>query len=162
MVPGLPQTGLPMLERIKVLCVDDELDIRELLGLLLGGQGAQVVVVETAEQAMQLLGSFRPHVLISDIGLPSEDGYSFIRRVRALEPSEGGSVPAIALTAYARAEDQRRAMKEGFQVHLAKPVDCDKLVSVITSLVPTPERSGVDECCETLKSPAGPTPAARA
>ena len=146
MVPGLSQNALPMLERVRVLCVDDELDIRELLGLLLGGHGAQVVVVETAEQAMQLLRSFRPHVLTSDIGLPLEDGYSFIRRVRALEPSEGGNVPAVALTAYACAEDQRRAMNEGFQVHLAKPVDCDKLVSVITSLVRTPERPGVDEC----------------
>jgi CheY-like chemotaxis protein len=145
-VPGPSQNALPMLERVRVLCVDDEFDIRELLGLLLGGHGAQVVVVETAEQAMQLLRSFRPHVLTSDIGLPLEDGYSFIRRVRALEPSEGGNVPAVALTAYACAEDQRRAMNEGFQVHLAKPVDCDKLVSVITSLARTPERPGVDEC----------------
>lgn len=139
MASGLSQTALRALEQVKVLCVDDELDIRELLALLLGGQGAQVVVVETAEEAMRALRSFSPHVLISDIGLPAEDGYSFMRRVRALAPAEGGNVPAIALTAYACVEDRLRAKQAGFQVHLSKPADCDELLSVVLSLVKRPE-----------------------
>jgi CheY-like chemotaxis protein len=129
----------PCLAGVTVLFVDDQPEARELVSLLLGRYGAEVVAVETAEQAMGALGSASPHVLISDIGLPGEDGYALIRRVRALEPSAGGNVPAIALTAYARPEDQRRAKHEGFQVHLAKPVEPDELVDLVASLVRAPE-----------------------
>jgi CheY-like chemotaxis protein len=132
---------LPRLDGTIVLFVDDQLEARELVSLVLGRHGVEVVAVETAEQAMSVLRSSPPHLLISDIGLPCEDGYALIRRVRALAPAAGGNVPAIALTAYARPEDQRRAKHEGFQVHLAKPVEPDELVALVASFVRIPERS---------------------
>jgi signal transduction histidine kinase/CheY-like chemotaxis protein len=138
--PERPPREPRRLDGTTVLFVDDQFEARELVSLLLSRYGASVVAVETAEQAMGALGSAIPHVLISDIGLPVEDGYALIRRVRALEPSAGGNVPAIALTAYARPEDQRRAKHEGFQVHLAKPVEPDELVDLVANLVRAPER----------------------
>jgi signal transduction histidine kinase len=132
---------LPNLEHMRVLFVDDQAETRELVSLLLGRYGARVLAVESAERALGVLHSFSPHVLISDIGLPGEDGYSLIRRVRALGPSTGGDVPAVALTAYAGAEDRRRSEHAGYQMHLAKPVESDELVSVVASLVRWPERS---------------------
>jgi PAS domain S-box-containing protein len=131
----------PCLNGTTILFVDDQVEARELVSLVLGRHGATVVAVETAEQAMSALRLSVPHVLISDIGLPGEDGYALIRRIRGLAPSAGGNVPAIALTAYARPEDQRRAKHEGFQVHLAKPVEPDELVALVASFVRMRERS---------------------
>jgi signal transduction histidine kinase/DNA-binding response OmpR family regulator len=122
------------LRRMRVLVVDDEEDSRELVRQLLAERGATVDVAESALQALRRIEAFRPHVLVSDIGMPIADGYALIRSVRALPPESGGATPALALTAYARTEDERRAHDEGFQMHLAKPVDPSYLVACVAKL----------------------------
>jgi CheY-like chemotaxis protein len=119
---------------VKVVIVDDEPDARALLRRLLEDCDAEVHAAETVEQAVALVQSERPHVLISDIGMPGEDGYGLIRRVRALPAETGGQTPAVALTAYARAEDRVTAIVAGFQHHLSKPVEPNELIAVVTSL----------------------------
>ena len=88
----------------------------------------------SVDEALRLLAEERPDVLVSDIGMPEEDGYSLIRRVRALDAKVGGNVPAIALTAYARAEDRMKAILAGFQMHVAKPVEPAELLTMVASL----------------------------
>jgi hypothetical protein len=122
------------IDGLKVLVVDDEPDARALIKRLLEKLGAQVISAGSAAEALQLLRQERPHVLVSDIGMPGEDGYALIRQVRALRPEEGGGTPAIALTAYARAEDRVKAMLTGFQMHLSKPVEPAELVTIVASL----------------------------
>ena len=114
--------------------VDDEADARELLRRVLESRGAKVFTAASASQALDLVTKEKPDVLVSDIGMPEEDGYSLIRRVRALEPERGGGVPAIALTAYARAEDRMKAITAGFQMHLSKPVETAELLTMVSSL----------------------------
>lgn len=122
------------LNGLRILVVDDEPDARELLKTVLQTYGAEVTVAASSREAMEMLEKFAPQVLISDIGMPGEDGYAFIRRVRALDAQRGGKIPAIALTAYAREEDRRRSLLAGFQMHLPKPVNPDELVLVVASL----------------------------
>jgi signal transduction histidine kinase/ActR/RegA family two-component response regulator len=119
----------------RLLVVDDEADARQLIEHLLRGAGAEVRVVASAAEALQAMSSFRPDVLLSDIAMPVENGYELIRAVRALPEETGGRVPAIALTAFARAEDRHRAMSAGFQRHLAKPVEQGELLEVIRSVL---------------------------
>jgi signal transduction histidine kinase/CheY-like chemotaxis protein len=126
---------LPKLPGTTILFVDDHPEARALAQTVFTHCGARVITAETAAEALDALTTSLPDVLISDIGLPDEDGYALIRRVRALPASSGGSVPAIALTAYARPEDQRRAWHEGFQMHLAKPVEPDELAALVASLI---------------------------
>jgi PAS domain S-box-containing protein len=121
------------LEGLRVLVVDDEADARDLLTALLARHGAAVNAADSAAQARELLSSTQPHVLLSDIGMPDEDGYDLMRSVRAL-PGERAGTPAIALTAYTRAEDRRRAFAAGFNDHLPKPVDPQELVRLIRGL----------------------------
>ena len=128
------QADHPSLAGITVLAVDDEPDARQLIKRVLEQCGARVVVAGSSREAMQRLKESRPHIIISDIGMPDEDGYSFIRRVRALSDEEGGNVPAAALTAFARAEDRTRALRAGFQTHVAKPVEPTELTAVVASL----------------------------
>jgi signal transduction histidine kinase len=135
--PAAP--NLPYLGGVRVLFVDDHPEARALAEALFEQCGAAVVAVESVEQAMEALRECVPDVLISDIGLPGEDGYSLIRRVRALDPAAGGAIPAIALTAYARPEDERRSRQEGFHVHLAKPIEPDELAALVADLI---ERKG--------------------
>jgi CheY-like chemotaxis protein len=112
---------------------DDEADARDLVATVLRTHGAEVATVSSVEQALELLAKGSPRVLVSDIGMPGADGYELIRRLRALAiPS--AQVPAIALTAYAREEDRRRAIEAGFQTHVAKPVEPDELVRVVAGL----------------------------
>jgi len=122
---------------VKVLAVDDEADARELLAFELSQVGADVRVAASADEAIAALRVFRPHVLVSDIGMPREDGLALIHRVRALSTSEGGTIPALALTGYARAEDRREALAHGFQCYLAKPVEPAVLVAEIGQLIST-------------------------
>jgi signal transduction histidine kinase/DNA-binding response OmpR family regulator len=122
------------LDAMRVLVVDDEEDSRILVRELLAARGARVVVAGSADEAMRHMAAFRPHVLVSDIGMPEVDGYTLIRNVRALPPEMGGDTPAIALTAYARSEDRRRAVNEGFQMHVAKPVDPSELLIRVADL----------------------------
>src|SRR5689334_4775975 len=119
---------------LRVLVVDDEFDARSLLSTMLERCGAQVVAVGSAREGLESVESWKPDVLIADIGMPVEDGYGLIKRIRALPKERGGQTPALALTAYARTEDRVRALSEGYQVHLAKPVDRFELAAVITSL----------------------------
>ena len=128
--PSLPQ---PSLRGLRVLVVDDEPDARELVARLLEHRGATVRCAATASEAIAAFQSFRPNVLISDIGMPVEDGYQLIRKIRALEAS-GAHTPALALTAFARSEDRTRAMLAGFQMHVAKPVEPAELVATVASL----------------------------
>ncbi len=132
----------PELSGIRVLVVDDEPDARELLEVVLSQCGAHVETVASAQEALRALQDREPDVLVSDIGMPAEDGYSLIRQVRALPAAAGGRVPAIALTAFARLEDRMRALEEGFTSHVAKPVEPRELMAVIAALLgrvtPTP------------------------
>jgi len=123
-----------VLQGIRVLVVDDEPDARELVGAVLGQYGANVRVAGTAAEAFDAVRQWHPDVLVADIGMPHEDGYSFLRRVRALSVSEGGAVPAAALTAYAQREDRERAFAAGFQEHVAKPVPPGELADVVARL----------------------------
>ena len=122
------------LDGLRVLVVDDEFDARELLTAMLERSGAQVIAVGSAREGIDSVESWKPDVLIADIGMPVEDGYGLIKRVRALPKEQGGQTPALALTAYARTEDRVRALSEGYQVHLAKPVDRAELAAVVANL----------------------------
>ena len=126
--------ALAALRGLKVLVVDDEADARELLGMILEQAGAEVALAGSACEAIEVFGRFRPDVLVSDIGMPGDDGYSLIRRIRALEDG-GRAVPAVALTAFARAEDRSHALGSGFQAHLAKPIEPGELTEVIAGLI---------------------------
>jgi PAS domain S-box-containing protein len=126
----------PSLEGLRILVVDDEADARELLIQILKESGVEVLAVATAEEAIIVLTeqASRLDVLVSDIGMPNQDGYNLLRRVRSLPPEMGGQIPAVALTAYARTEDRRAAFLAGFQSHLAKPVELAELIAVIANL----------------------------
>jgi CheY-like chemotaxis protein len=129
-----PLTPAQDLDGIKVLVVDNEEDSLELVRRLLADVRADVLTANSAEQALRLLSQFKPHVLVSDIGMPGMDGYDLIRAIR--ESGDGISrIPAIALTAFASTEDKRLARQAGFQIHLAKPVDPEELRAVIAVLV---------------------------
>jgi signal transduction histidine kinase/CheY-like chemotaxis protein len=119
---------------LRILVVDDDTDARELVKEVLSVCGATVTAADSAGWALQLLTRERPDVLVSDIEMPGEDGYSLIRKVRALPASEGGRTPAVALTAYARTEDRTRALMAGYHMHVAKPVEPAELVATIESL----------------------------
>ncbi|MDQ3473614.1 MAG: response regulator, partial [Acidobacteriota bacterium] len=123
------------LDGLKILIVDDEPDTRDMLKAGLSRCGAEVVAAASAGEAFAALGADHPGLLISDIGMPGEDGYEFIRRLRKLPAKEGGRIPAIALTAYARVEDRMNALRAGYQMHVPKPVDLAELVAVAASLV---------------------------
>ena len=119
---------------VRVLIVDDEPDARALLRRLFEERGAMVSTAASSTEALSILQAERPDVLISDIGMPDEDGYTLIRRVRSLLPENGGRTPAIALTAYARAEDRVKAVVAGFQHHLSKPIEPVELLVMVASL----------------------------
>lgn len=125
---------LPSLQGLKVLVVDDEADTRELIREVLKECGSEVITSCSAAEALAALEKHKPDILISDLGMPDEDGYSLIAKIRALPSERGGQIPAAALTAYARAEDRMRVLRSGFQFHLPKPVDSAELVTVIASL----------------------------
>ncbi|NMG06024.1 response regulator [Brasilonema sp. UFV-L1] len=128
-------TPLPILEGVRILIVDDEADTRNFLVTAIEMCGAQVIAASSAIEAIQIILQQRLDVLVSDIGMPEEDGYSLIRKIRRLPKEQGGHIPAVALTAYARDEDNKRSLSEGFQMHLSKPVEPDELANVVASLV---------------------------
>ncbi|HET9530612.1 MAG TPA: PAS domain S-box protein [Blastocatellia bacterium] len=132
--PGPRIDYAPALDGIRLLIVEDEPDARELLIALLTQSGAQTRAVATAAEALDALRQWRPDLLLSNIEMPGEDGYSLIHTVRSLGPELGGQVPAVALTAHARVEDRVRALSAGFQSHITKPVNPAELVAVIRSL----------------------------
>jgi PAS domain S-box-containing protein len=124
---------LPSLAGVRVLVVDDEIDARELVKRVLEEQGATVGIAASGEEALNLLETGETDVLVSDIGMPGMDGYQLMRRIRAEEPM-GKHIPAVALTAFARAEDRKRAILAGYQSHLSKPFDIAELVIVVAGL----------------------------
>ena len=126
--------GLPSLRGLKVLVVDDEPDTRELIREVLKECGSEVITSQSVAEALVALEEHKPDILISDLGMPDEDGYSLISKIRALPDDRGGQIPAAALTAYARAEDRMRVLRSGFQFHLPKPVDSAELVTVVATL----------------------------
>ena len=126
----------PELVGLRVLIVEDENDTRELLAEILGGCGMKVTAAGSVAEATASFQVARPELVISDIGMPEEDGFSFIRWLRALPESDGGRVPAIALTAFARTEDRTAVLRAGFRAHIPKPLDIPELLAVLASLVP--------------------------
>ncbi len=124
----------PKLDGLRVLVVDDEADARKWISTVLEECGAEVIAVGSGGEALAAIKQFRPDVLVSDISMPDEDGYTLIRKIRGLEPKMGGRIPAVALTGYARVEDYRQAIAAGFQLHVAKPVRAAELVAVVASL----------------------------
>jgi CheY-like chemotaxis protein/anti-sigma regulatory factor (Ser/Thr protein kinase) len=131
------QPVVPQLARARILIVDDEADARELVRRVLESQGANVTTTASADEALAILQTSRPDLLISDIGMPGSDGHELIRTIRASEP-KGQRIPALALTAFARADDRKRAMLAGYQAHLAKPFDIAEFVLVVAGLLDRP------------------------
>lgn len=129
--PSSPEISLA---GFTVVVVDDEPDARELVRSVLVEAKAEVFTASCAEDGIELVRTHRPDVIVSDIGMPDKDGYQFMREVRGLASTEGGRVPAIALTAFARSEDRTRAMLAGYQVHVSKPIEPQELVATIKSL----------------------------
>ncbi len=124
-----------LLRGVRLVIVDDEADARELLAAALAQMGARVHVAGTAQAALDVIARTQPHILVSDIGMPGEDGYALMTRLRAAETA-GDRLPAIALTAYATQDDVGRALAAGYDLHLAKPVDAGQLAHAVAALVP--------------------------
>jgi PAS domain S-box-containing protein len=122
------------LNSTKILVVDDEVDAQELLKRVLEDCGANVLTASSAEEALELVQSYKPNVVVSDIGMPGKDGYDFIRTLRGLPSDMGGNIPAAAVTAFARFEDRIRALRCGYQTHVAKPIEPAELIAVVASL----------------------------
>jgi CheY-like chemotaxis protein len=141
--PGAPrpqaEPELRSLRGVRVLVVDDEADARELVRRVLEDCEANVATAASASEGLEMLSTFGPDVLVSDIGMPGNDGYEFIRQVRSLDCSSRREIPAAALTAFARAEDHQRVLTAGYQVHVPKPVEPSALVATIARLA---ERAG--------------------
>jgi len=132
----LPEAECPeRLDGLSILVVDDEPDTRELLRTGLENCGAKVRVAASVPEALEAIKTAAPDLMISDIGMPGEDGYDLIRKLRSSSPENGGRIPAIALTAYARVEDRLKALRSGYQMHVPKPVELAELVAVADSLV---------------------------
>ncbi|HET6893578.1 MAG TPA: PAS domain S-box protein [Pyrinomonadaceae bacterium] len=128
---------VPSLEGMRVLLVEDDDDSRRLLAMMLKRHGAEVISTASAPEALNSFADTFPDIVISDIGIPDQDGYQLINKVRALPAERGGQTPAIALTGYATNRDRERALSAGYQLHIAKPVEPADLVSAIVSLVPS-------------------------
>jgi PAS domain S-box-containing protein len=131
---SLSLENLPSLAGVRVLLVDDDADGRELVTRMLALSGAEVCTAGSTAEALAALDEWRPDVLISDIGMPGEDGYVLIKKLRALPAERGGRIPALALTAYAGLQDRLRALSAGYQSHVPKPVEQAELVAVLASL----------------------------
>jgi len=139
---GLTPQNPPSLSGVRVLFVDDEADARELVAMMLAQGGAEVRTAVSAPEALAACDEWRPDILISDIGMPGDDGYTLMRKLRARESERGGHIPAIALTAYGRREDRLRALSVGYESHVPKPIEPVELLAVVASLT---SRTGKDE-----------------
>jgi CheY-like chemotaxis protein len=130
--------GSQALSGMRILVVDDEPDCATLTGYLLTQWGADVRIAISAPEALEVFDQYDkwpPDILVSDIQMPGVDGYSLMRMVREMAPDRGGNIPAIALTAYTRAEDRIRALVAGFQIHIAKPFEPIELLTVVESIL---------------------------
>ena len=136
-----PPRSLQHLDGVTVLVVDDETDSRLMVRQVLEQCGARVIEAASAAEALEQVRHHRPSVLLSDIAMPGEDGYSLIRRLRALPADAGGAIPAAAMSAHAGTTDRRTALESGFQLHIAKPFDADAIARTVAALaaaVPPP------------------------
>lgn len=129
------RSGTVRLDGVHVLLVEDDDDSRKLLGTMLKRYGARVSSTKSAAEALNVFSHDIPDILISDIGMPDEDGYTFIKKLRALPPDKGGQTPAIALTGYASRKDKERALSAGYQQHIAKPIEQSDMIAAIAALV---------------------------
>jgi CheY-like chemotaxis protein len=131
--PGVRQ----QLEGSRILVVDDDRDARELIDVVLRGAGARVIGAESAEEALRQLAAARGgfDLILSDLGMPTVNGFELLRRVRSLPPAEGGVIPAVAVSAYARAEDCAAALAAGFQLHVSKPYEPDELIAACATAI---------------------------
>jgi CheY-like chemotaxis protein len=120
---------------LKLLVVDDDVDTRELIDWVLRRAGAEVATAGSAKEALDALDKERFHLLISDIAMPDEDGYTLLKKVRALPPERGGRIPAVALTAHSMVQDRLQSLRAGFQSHVPKPVVPEELVEVVASII---------------------------
>jgi CheY-like chemotaxis protein len=120
---------------LKILVVDDDVDTRELIEWVLKRVGAEVTSVGSAREALEVLEREKPHVLVSDIAMAEEDGYTLLKKIRALPPERGGRIPAIALTAHSLVQDRLQSLRAGFQSHVPKPVVPEELVEVVASII---------------------------
>ncbi|HEY6401004.1 MAG TPA: ATP-binding protein, partial [Blastocatellia bacterium] len=132
--PETPRRGELPLDGARVLVVDDDEDTRQLQKRVLESHGATVKTAASAAEALEMVAANPPEALVADIGMPGEDGYSLMRKIRKLPPGSGGTVPALALTAYARPEDRARALVAGFQQYATKPIEPDELVAAVAKL----------------------------
>lgn len=132
----LPES-LHGLEGVRVLVVDDEPDARDVVKAALMQQGAEVYTCASAAEGLKQVFIWKPTVILCDIGMPQEDGYDFIRKLRQWEIGAGGQIPAVAVTAFAREEDRLKAIASGYQTHFAKPIEPTQLAAVVASLVET-------------------------
>jgi signal transduction histidine kinase/ActR/RegA family two-component response regulator len=140
---GRPAPSLERLDGLHVLVVEDNADGREVISMMLELAGAKVTAVGSAKEALEALESLQPDALISDIGLPDEDGYSLIRRLRSREAQRGGFLPAVAMTGFVLTEDRARILAAGFQVHVPKPVDSAELTAAIAAVTRDPRARGL-------------------
>jgi PAS domain S-box-containing protein len=124
----------PALDGLRILVVDDEADVRDFAVMTFQECGAEAASTSTLSEALKIIETWKPDVLVADIGMPDEDGYTLIRRVRSLPAEQGGRIPAMALTAYARTEDRVRILSSGYQIHVAKPVEPVELITAVASL----------------------------
>jgi PAS domain S-box-containing protein len=122
------------LDGVRVLLVEDNPDTLDMLKFIFDESGAEVIAAISVDEALDALERFRPDALVSDIAMPDRDGYDLISEIRSREPERGGKIPAVAVTAYARAEDRVKVLAAGFQMHIAKPIDPDELIAVVASL----------------------------
>lgn len=127
---------------VRVLLIEDDEGTRQAYEQMLIALGAEVRAEASAAEGLAALEEFRPQVILCDIAMPGEDGFSFLRRLRRLPPQQGGGVPAAALTALASEEDRKKAIESGFQVHVAKPIDAAKLAAVVATLA---DRGSIDD-----------------
>src|SRR5215510_13044121 len=129
----IPENG-HRLDGVRVLLVEDNPDTLDMLKFIFDESGAEVIPTTSVDDALDALDRLRPDALVSDIAMPDRDGYDLIREIRSREPEQDGKIPAVAVTAYVRAEDRVRVLAAGFQMHIAKPIDPEELIAVVASL----------------------------
>jgi CheY-like chemotaxis protein len=130
-----PRLDSAVLAGARIIVVDDDPTAVELITEVLVRAGGEAISCGTADEALQAFARSRPDVILSDIEMPGQDGYSLIRRLRALGPEQGGKTPAVALTAFGRPEDRIRSLRAGFNIHVSKPVDPAELVAIVASML---------------------------
>jgi CheY-like chemotaxis protein len=135
LLQDVSRTDKEILAGLRILVVDDDSDGREVLARQLAQRGGRTKVSASADDALRKLDTFRPDIIVADIGMPGEDGYSLIRKIRQRPPDRSGLTPAIALTAYAGDGNRQRALDAGYQKHISKPAELEELALTIVSLV---------------------------